>query len=130
MEENIKTAKQPNNAFSKKVGRYLGPVLTVLFLSEIITLHIYTTPASPHIVYLNGFILLLFGFYIVSIHNIWTKHWSVLITLSAWGATALGLFRLFFPTAMQAPVDVSTYMMLIVLVVIEAFVTFMSYKKH
>lgn len=121
--------KQSEHLASKRVGRYVGPVLTALFLSEIVTLHIYETPASPHIVYLNGFVLLLFGFYLVSIHNIWTKRWPVLITLSAWGATILGLYRLFFPTATQAPVDISTYVMLAVFTALEIYITIKSYMK-
>ena len=114
---------------SKKVGRYVGPVLLALFISEIVTLHIYQTEASPQIVYLNGFVLLLFGFYLVSIHNVWTKHWPILITLTAWGTTALGLYRLFFPTAPQAPVNLSTYVMLVVFICVQLFVTVRSYKK-
>ena len=121
---------QLNYAISKRVGRYVGPVLLVLFLSEIVTLRIYESPANPHIVYLNGFVLLAFGFYLVSIHNAWTRHWPVLITLSAWGATALGVFRLFFPTASQAPVDTSTYAMLIIFASIEIFITIKSYMKR
>lgn len=121
--------KRPDYAASKKVGRYVGPVLTTLFLSEIITLPIYATPASPHIVYLNGFVLLLFGFYLVSVHNIWTKHWPILITLSGWGATMLGVFRLFFPTATQAPVDAGTYGMLAVLVVVQLYISAKSYSR-
>lgn len=121
--------KQTDYLTSKRVGRYIGPVLSALFLSEIITLHIYQTPASPHLVYLNGFVLLLLGFYLVTIHNIWIRRWPVLITLSAWGATFLGLFRLFFPTAAQAPVDASTYIMLAVFASIEIFITVKSYVK-
>lgn len=121
--------KQPDYQASKRVGRYVGPVLAALFLSEIVTLPIYATPASPHIVYLNGFVLLLFGFYLVSIHTVWTRHWPVFITLSAWSATILGLFRLFFPTMTQAPVDISTYTMLALFVVIEIFITIKSYSK-
>lgn len=120
---------QTNYQTSKKIGRYIGPVLATLFLSEIVTLHIYETPVSPHIVYLNGFVLLAFGFYFVSIHNIWTRHWPVLITLSAWGATALGLFRLFFPTAAQAPVSLSTYVVVSVFAILEIFITVKSYMK-
>lgn len=121
--------KQSDYLNSKKVGRYVGPVLTLLFLSEIVTLGIYKTPASPHIVYLNGFVLLIFGFYLVTIHNIWTKRWPILITLSAWGVTALGLFRLFFPTAAQAPVEAPTYAMISVLASIQIFITFKSYRN-
>lgn len=114
---------------SKKVGRFVGPVLSALFLSEIITLPIYKTPVSEHTVYLNGFVLLILGFYLVTIHNVWTRRWPVLITLTAWLMTALGLYRLFFPTAEQAPVSMPTYVMLTVFLLMQLFVTFKSYTK-
>ena len=101
------TQEKLNFAVSKKVGQYVGPVLSVLFLSELVTLYIYNTPTSAHTVYLNGFVLFSLSFYLITIHNIWTKHWPILITLSAWAMTALGLYRLFFPAAPQAPVAVS-----------------------
>lgn len=118
-----------SNVESKRIGKYLGPVLATLFLSEIVTLRIYTVHASPHLVYLNGFIMLLFGFYIVTIHNNWTRRWPVLITLSGWGATLLGVYRLFFPDAPQAPVAMSTIVMLCVFLAVELVICFKSYRK-
>lgn len=98
-------------------------------MSEIVTLRIYETPASPHTVYLNGFVLLLLGAYLVSVHNIWTRRWPVLITVSAWGAVVLGVLRLFFPTAAQAPVDGATVAMLGVFAVFQMVITVQSYRK-
>jgi hypothetical protein len=80
-------------------------------------------------VYLNGFVLFSLGFYLITIHNIWTKHWPILITLSAWAMTALGLYRLFFPAAPQAPVDTVTYFVIATLLAVELFVTAKSYSK-
>lgn len=114
---------------SKKIGRYVGPVLSVLFLSEVVTLPIFTTPASEHIVYLNGFVLFVFGFYVLTVHNVWTKQWPLLITLSGWAMTSLGLYRLFFPTATQAPVDAATYIMIVLFLVVQLFVTVKSYMR-
>lgn len=114
---------------SKKVGRFVGPLLSLLFLSELVTLRIYDTPASPHVVYLNGFVLLILGVYLITVHNVWTVRWPVLITLSAWGAAVLGLYRLFFPDAPQAPVDITTYSMIAMLLVIELYVTVKSFTK-
>lgn len=114
---------------SKEIGKYVGPVLAVLFLSEIITLPIYTVPAGEQIVYLNGFVLFLFGFYLVRIHTVWTTRWPILITLSAWAMTGLGLYRLFFPTAVQATVKAMTYLMLVVFFVIQLCITYKSYVK-
>ena len=115
---------------SKKVGRFAGPVLSALFLSEIVTLPIYNSQVNEHVVYLNGFVLLAFGFYLVTVHNVWTRRWPVLITLTAWLMTALGLYRLFFPTAEQAPVTTPTYVMLTVFLLAQLFVTFRSYIRH
>ena len=123
------TQEKLNFAVSKKVGQYVGPVLSVLFLSELVTLYIYNTPTSAHTVYLNGFVLFSLSFYLITIHNIWTKHWPILITLSAWAMTALGLYRLFFPAAPQAPVDTVTYFVIATLLAVELFVTAKSYSK-
>lgn len=125
----IMIMKQLDYSASKKVGQYVGPVLAVLFLAEIKALDIYRIPASPQLVFLNGFVLFAFGFYLVSVHNVWTKHWPVLITLSAWGATILGVLRLLFPTAPQAPVDLLTRLTLLAFAVLEVFVTVKSYEK-
>ncbi len=114
---------------SKKVGKIVGPVLSALFLSELVTLHIYRTPISAHVVYLNGFMLLVFGAYLVSRHNVWTTKWPLLITLSAWSMVALGLYRLFLPEAPQAPVNTTTYASLSLFLVIELFVTIKSFKR-
>ena len=121
--------KQLDYSVSKKVGRYIVPVLAVLFWSEIKALDIYRVPASPQLVFLNGFVLCVFGFYLVSVHNVWTKHWPVLITLSAWGATVLGVLRLLFPDAPQAPVDSLTRLTLLVFAALEVLVTVKSYEK-
>lgn len=121
--------KQLNHTNAKQLGQYLGPVLTLLFLSEIVTLDIYKTPASPHIVYLNGFVLFLFGFYIARVHTVWTKRWPILITIAGWGMTALGLLRLFFPDASQAPANTATRVMLGVFMVLGLLLTIKAYRS-
>lgn len=126
----IHIMKHDRYQHSKKVGKYVGPVLAALFISEAVTLHIYQTPPHAQLVYLNGFVLLLFGFYLVLIHNVWTRHWPVLITLSAWGATILGLYRLFFPNAQQAPVNAFTYTALAFLAAAEIYIGVRSYKSN
>lgn len=114
---------------SKITGKYVGPVLAILLISEIINFKIWEIAANPQLVYLNGFILLLFGFYIIRIHNIWIKSWQVLITLSGWFFTTLGLLRMFFPQAKQANQSIATHIGLIVLLTIELIIIFKSYSK-
>jgi hypothetical protein len=113
---------------SREIGRYIGPVLVLLFVSEIINLHIWSNGNPPQLNYLNGFVLLLFGWYIVSKHNIWTRSWPILITLAGWFATLLGLYRMFFPDAPQASDSPATIISLTILLVIALFLTYKSYK--
>lgn len=119
----------PDYAASKKVGKFVGPVLSALFLSELVTLRIYHAPISAHVVYLNGFVLFVLGAYLVTRHNVWITKWPLLITLSAWAMVILGLYRLFLPEAPQAPVDTTTYALLSLFLVIELLVTVKSFKR-
>ncbi len=113
---------------STEIGRYIGPVLVLLFLSEIINLHIWNGGNTPQLTYLNGFVLLLFGWYIVSKHNIWIWEWPVLITIMGWATTLLGLYRLFFSTAPQAGDNIGTILTITLLLVIALVITYKSYK--
>lgn len=54
--------------------------------------------ATSHIaVYLGGIMGLVAGFVIVSIHNIWVKDWTVLITLIGWIALIKGVLLFLIP---------------------------------
>ncbi len=119
--------KKIDEATSKNIGRFVGPVTVLLLLSEIINFHIWNNGNTPQMVYLNGFVLLLFGFYIIRTHNLWIRNWQVLITLTGWFFTILGLYRMFFPGAQQASESQATYVGLVILLAIEALVTFKSY---
>jgi hypothetical protein len=111
------------------IGKYLGPVLSLLIISEIINFHIWKSPTNPQLVYLNGFVLLLFGFYIIRVHNLWIKDWPVFITLSGWFFTVLGVMRMFFPEAQQAGDNTPTFVGLVILTAIELYVTFKAYSS-
>jgi len=51
------------------------------------------------VVYLNGFIILAVGYFLVRLHNIWVIDWPVIITLFGWFAFVKGLFILALPRA-------------------------------
>lgn len=112
------------------IGKYLGPVLSLLLISEVVNFHIWNTSTNPQLVYLNGFVLLLFGFYIIRVHNLWVKSWPVLITLSGWFFTILGVMRMFFPEAKQASDSFYTFVGLGILTIIELFITFKSFTNR
>ncbi len=109
------------------IGKYVGPIISLLIISEIINYHIWDTPTNPQLVYLNGFVLLLFGFYVIRVHNLWTRSWPVFITLSGWFFTILGVLRMFFPEAQQAGESIYIFVGLGILTLIELFITFKSY---
>ena len=115
---------------SREIGQYIGPVFIFLFLTEIINFHIWSKGNTPQLIYLNGFVLLLFGWYILSKHNIWTLSWPVLITLMGCAATLLGLYRMFLPIAPQAPDNIATIIGVIILLVIALIITYKSYKPE
>jgi hypothetical protein len=111
------------------IGKYVGPVLSLLIISEIINYRIWKIPTNPQLVYLNGFILLLFGFYIIRVHNIWVRSWPVLITLSGWFFTILGVLRMFFPEAQQAGDSVYTFIGLGIITLAELYIIFKAYRN-
>ena len=115
---------------SREIGQYIGPVFIFLFLTEIINFHIWSTGNTPQLIYLNGFVLLLLGWYIVSKHNIWTLSWSLLITLMGWATTLLGLYRMFLPKAPQAPDNLISITGVIILLVIALIITYKSYRPE
>jgi hypothetical protein len=53
--------------------------------------------SNAGLVYVTGVITVIIGFLIVAVHNIWTKNWTVLITLLGWLALAKGISLIAFP---------------------------------
>ncbi len=47
--------------------------------------------------FLSGFIALIFGILLVISHNLWVMDWPVVITLVAWLALVKGIVRVVFP---------------------------------
>jgi len=52
---------------------------------------------STGLMYFAGFFVLLMGLLLVLVHNVWTKDWTVVITILAWLTLLKGLFFLIFP---------------------------------
>ena len=56
--------------------------------------HLYDAQIPP-VVYLSGVAMFVAGLAVVRTHNLWTRNWTVLVTLSGWFFLALGLLRMF-----------------------------------
>jgi hypothetical protein len=83
-------------ANSKQVGGLVGPTLIAILVSEfpLVQPNLYDAQIPP-VIYLSGVIGFVAGLAIVRAHNVWTRNWTVLITLSGWMVLALGLVRMF-----------------------------------
>lgn len=117
------------NTNSKKLAGLVGPVLLAICASEAINMDIYVDQSAP-VVYLNGVLLFIAGLALVRAHKHWALDWSVLVTLVAWTALAVGLYRMFIPTAPQADVHLATYLMLAGIFAVGAILCWAAYLRR
>jgi uncharacterized membrane protein HdeD (DUF308 family) len=114
---------------SKQIAGLVGPTLIAVTITEYMNLDMFIAsigPAyGPH-VYLNGMLLFVAGLAIVRAHNLWTRHWPVLITVLGWFLLLLGLLRMAAPMAAQQAAQTPTvlYGSLVGLLAIGIFLTF------
>lgn len=91
------------------VSIFLARILSLLYLS--IGLGILFNPShyrqmigemqkSAAVVYIAAIITLVFGFLIVTYHNVWDLSWAVLITIIGWLALIKGVLLFIIPSAM------------------------------
>jgi hypothetical protein len=91
-------------------------------------MHIFVAQTAP-VVYLNGTLLFVGGVAIVQAHNRWSGGWPLLVTLTGWGGTALGLFRMIAPEAAQAKEGPMTNGIFIALLVLGGLLSFLGYRR-
>jgi pimeloyl-ACP methyl ester carboxylesterase len=116
------SAQTPN---SKRVAKLIGPMLIALAITESINTRIFENN-PPSIVYLNGALLFVGGLSIVLAHNVWTRGWPVLLTITGWLGILLGSFRMIAPESAQTTHPV-VFVFLIVLLAIGILLTFKAY---
>ncbi len=90
-------------------------------------MHIFAAQTAP-VVYLNGAVLFVGGVAIVQAHNLWTRGWPLLVTLTGWAVTAVGLFRMIAPTAAQAKEGPMTNAIFIALLGLGGALSFLGYR--
>ena len=81
---------------SRQIAGLLGPTMVAMLVSEfpLVQPHLYDAQIPP-VVYLSGVAMFVAGLAVVRTHNLWTRNWTVLVTLSGWFFLALGLLRMF-----------------------------------
>ncbi len=115
-------------AASRTIARIAGPGLVVLSVTEAMNMPIFAAQTAP-VVYINGTLLLVAGLAIVQAHNRWGWGWPLLVTLSGWGFTALGLFRMIAPAAPQAADGPATNAIFVGLFLLGAALSFQGYRR-
>ena len=102
------------SADSRGIAGLVGPAMIAVLLSEnqFVNPHLYDRQIPP-VVYLSGALLFIAGLAIVRAHNLWTRGWPVMVTLTGWFALLLGLFRLFAPGLYQEGAQGSSTALLI-----------------
>ena len=85
---------------SRRIAGLLGPTLVAMILAEfpLVQPHLYDAQIPP-VVYLSGVLMFVAGLAIVRAHNLWTRDWRVLVTLTGWVFLILGTVRMFAANA-------------------------------
>jgi hypothetical protein len=113
---------------SRRIARIVGPTAIALSTTEAVNMHIYAAQIAP-VVYLNGALLFVGGVAIVQAHNRWSLGWPLLVTLTGWGVTALGLYRLIAPEAPQVAEGTMTTAIFIALFALGGALSFFGYRR-
>lgn len=94
--------------------------------------HLYDTQIPP-VVYLSGVAMFVAGLAVVRAHNLWTRNWTVLVTLSGWFFLALGLLRMFTADRYQrATAEISPGVFMVLegcLLVVALIITYKAYAR-
>lgn len=113
---------------SRNLAGLVGPVLVALGATEAMNMGMFVEQTAP-VVYLNGTLLFIAGLALVRAHNHWIFDWSVLLTIVAWSALCLGLYRMMVPAGAQAGDHVATYVMLGAILVAGAVLCWAGYGR-
>jgi hypothetical protein len=121
-------------ADSRNLAALLGPTLIAVTVTEWLNLDVFTAAMGPALgphVYLNGTLLFIAGLAIVRAHNIWSRRWPVLLTLTGWFAMLAGLGRMVAPLAAQTLGEspIFLYASLITLFAVGVVLTIRAYSR-
>jgi uncharacterized membrane protein HdeD (DUF308 family) len=121
-------------ANSKQVGGLVGPTLVAMLVSEfpLVQPHLYDAQIPP-VIYLSGVLMFVAGLAVVRAHNVWTRNWSVLVTLSGWFLLVLGLVRMFAASQYRQATQAANSMTFMVLegclLAVALVITFKAYSR-
>ena len=80
---------------------YLAAGLSILINPKFYPKIIDDMLKNVAVIYLYGFLAVVFGMFMVTYHNLWVKNWVVVITLFGWAALLKGFMILVFPKTLK-----------------------------
>jgi uncharacterized membrane protein HdeD (DUF308 family) len=122
-------------ANSKQIAGLVGPTLVAMLVSEfpLVQPHLYDSQIPP-VVYLSGVLMFVAGLAVVRVHNLWTRNWTILVTLTGWFFLLLGLVRMFAASQyQQAAAGASSRLFMAlegVLLVVALVITYQGYRRE
>src|SRR3989344_5240832 len=112
---------------TRRIARIAGPTAIALAASEAANIHIFAAQTAP-VVYLNGTLLFVAGVAIVQAHNSWRWGSPLLVTLTGWGVTALGLARMIQPDGVTAQEGLFTAAIFLAMFVLGGLLSWLGYR--
>lgn len=76
---------------------FLAGGLNALFCRKSMSAALNGVVESPALLWVWGFLNLLFGAIIVTFHSAWSSDWRVIITIVGWAGILKGVLLMFFP---------------------------------
>jgi len=122
-------------ANSRHIAALLGPTLVAMLVAEfpLVQPHLYDSQIPP-VVYLSGVLMFVAGLAVVRAHNLWSRNWTVLVTVTGWFLLVLGLVRMFAASQYHqvAAITSSTVFMLLegVLLLVALIITYQGYRRE
>jgi len=111
---------------SRNISAVLGPTVMAATGLETLNFHIWEG-IHPTTVFLNGMILFIVGLVVARFHNIWTRDWRLIVTLFGWLLVIAGFLRMTFPDAPQATAGTGTFVMIGLLFLAGAVISWKAY---
>lgn len=114
---------------SRNIAAIMGPTIMAATSLETVNFHIWHD-IHPTTVFNNGIVWLMGGLAVVWFHNLWVRDWRVIVTLLGWMSLLAGVFRMAVPDSPQAERGVGTFVVIGVLFLAAAFITWKAYTTR
>lgn len=114
---------------SRNIAAIMGPTIMAATGLETLNFRIWEG-IHPTTVFNNGIVWFMGGLAVVRFHNLWVRDWRVIVTLLGWMSVLAGFFRMAFPDGPQAERGVVTFLIIGLLFLAAAVITWKAYTTR